>query len=507
MAGEPEQINPARENQGRVTGRVTNPNPDNGAFSDENPDLLRWRADILMDEMMLGGVDVSGADGAPKPASPVAGNPPPAVENGYGAKNGNGVYPVTGNGHAEGYHPNSATPPAPGASTRNGHEGTPPASASPAWASQENGWSSPGNGKEDHPNGSYPNGSYPNGNHPSSDHPSGAYPNGSYPNGAYPNGSYPNGTNGSDHTPVDERNGAGMNGLSANGAAPADAPNYANPAADWPASQSANGQFGAMPPPAMPDSEPDAGGYVSAMAVMPGGKKRSTLLPRMSSFDVEASIREINELHAEIAATAMPGSDGAERARHLLDKAYTILQADPMRSAEVEYYMQQVRTIVQRMRQLRRWSDLYRDRLRVYLWAWIMLSALMLVGAFVFPLQLQSFVAGVFGVDPDSAMVLNAAAFWGACFAGALGGALGTLINMARHTQREQGFFDRKYGLRGLILPIIGALGGMLIYLLFAVLYLVAGIEVSASLIATLIPAAAAFILGYSQEALFGTRA
>jgi hypothetical protein len=178
-----------------------------------------------------------------------------------------------------------------------------------------------------------------------------------------------------------------------------------------------------------------------------------------------------------------------------------------MRSAEVEYYMQQVRTIVQRMRQMRRWSDLYRDRLRIYLWAWVMFSALMAVAAFIFPLQLQSAVAGLFGLNPDSAMVLNAAAFWGACFAGALGGALGTLINMARHARREQGFFDRKYGLRGLILPIIGALGGILIYLLFAVLYLVAGIEVSASFIAALIPAAAAFILGYSQEALFGTRA
>ena len=32
---------------------------------DESPELLRWRADLLMDEMMLGGVDVSAADNAP----------------------------------------------------------------------------------------------------------------------------------------------------------------------------------------------------------------------------------------------------------------------------------------------------------------------------------------------------------------------------------------------------------------------------------------------------------
>ena len=37
-----------------------------GQHVEESPDLLRWRADLLMDEMMMGGVDVSSADAAPR---------------------------------------------------------------------------------------------------------------------------------------------------------------------------------------------------------------------------------------------------------------------------------------------------------------------------------------------------------------------------------------------------------------------------------------------------------
>src|SRR5215213_5895115 len=34
-----------------------------GSHVEESPELLRWRADLLMDEMMMGGVDLSAADG------------------------------------------------------------------------------------------------------------------------------------------------------------------------------------------------------------------------------------------------------------------------------------------------------------------------------------------------------------------------------------------------------------------------------------------------------------
>src|SRR5688572_24808803 len=59
-----------------------------GSHVEESPELLRWRADLLMDEMMMGGVDVSAADGKrtftgvdapivqrpPTPSTPANGN-------------------------------------------------------------------------------------------------------------------------------------------------------------------------------------------------------------------------------------------------------------------------------------------------------------------------------------------------------------------------------------------------------------------------------------------------
>ncbi len=89
--------------------------------------------------------------------------------------------------------------------------------------------------------------------------------------------------------------------------------------------------------------------------------------------------------------------------------------------------------------------------------------------------------------------------------AGALGGALGALINMTRHARNQHGFFDRKYGLRGLTLPIIGAIVGFIIYAGFGIVYYFVGINPSLSMIAMAVPALLAFIVGFSQESIYGT--
>ncbi len=54
------------------SGPKPNPDPDLSALPDDSPELLRWRADALMEEMMLGAVDVSAADSSRAPASPAA---------------------------------------------------------------------------------------------------------------------------------------------------------------------------------------------------------------------------------------------------------------------------------------------------------------------------------------------------------------------------------------------------------------------------------------------------
>ena len=247
------------------------------------------------------------------------------------------------------------------------------------------------------------------------------------------------------------------------------------------------------------------GGYVSAMAVMSRGPRRSSLLPRMSRFDVDALDREIAGLHEEIRVLLPVGHDQAERALHLLDKANTIAQSDPERSAEVEYYMQQVRTIVERTRQARKWSNLYRDRLRIYLLAWTLLSALVLTALLLFQFQIEAYVVVAMDVIEDGLLMRNLAGALGSMMAGALGGALGALLNMRKHTRTQYGFFDRKYGLRGLMLPIIGALVGLIVFSVFATVYYFAGINPSLSAVAMALPALIAFFFGFSQESIYGT--
>jgi hypothetical protein len=250
----------------------------------------------------------------------------------------------------------------------------------------------------------------------------------------------------------------------------------------------------------------DPAQFVSAMSVVGTSKKRSTLLPRSTELDIDNLHREISDLHGEIAALLPVGNETSERARHLLDKAYSILQSDPSRSAEVEYYMQQVRTIVQRLHQARQWSDLYRKRLHLYLWAWLGLSAVILVASFVFKNEMEEALMWLLGVGPESVFVQNWTTFIATAFAGAFGGAIGALYTMDKHARGEYSFFDRKYGLRGLILPFMGLIVGALGYLLFGLIFALLGVDPSENLTVAIIPMVAAFAFGFSQESIYGTR-
>lgn len=249
----------------------------------------------------------------------------------------------------------------------------------------------------------------------------------------------------------------------------------------------------------------DPAEFVSAMSVV-GNKKRSTLLPRSTELDIDTLNREISDLHGEIAALLPVGNETSERARHLLDKAYSILQSDPSRSAEVEYYMQQVRTIVQRLHQSRQWSDLYRKRLRVYLLGWLGLSAMVLVARFLFQMDIEDALVWVTGVSWDSWLVAHWAAFVGTTGAGAFGGALGALYTMYKHARGEYSFFDRKYGLRGLILPFMGLFVAAFGYVIFGIVFALVGINPAENLTASIVPTMAAFAFGFNQESIYGTR-
>ena len=232
---------------------------------------------------------------------------------------------------------------------------------------------------------------------------------------------------------------------------------------------------------------------------------RSTLLPRSMESDAAAAEQEIHALMSEVSAALPVGHEAAERSRHLLSKAENILQSDPTRTAEVDYYLHQVRRIVLRTRQSQMWSALYQRRLTIYLAAWIALSIVILAGRYMLQAELLAFLEDFFWIAADSVWVQFAPLTIGAMAAASLGSALSVLLNMQRHAAQEYGYFDRKYGLRGLLLPLLGVVFGLIFALVWGAICHFAGLDGTDIWIAS-IPVAAAFLLGFGQEWLYGAR-
>lgn len=235
--------------------------------------------------------------------------------------------------------------------------------------------------------------------------------------------------------------------------------------------------------------------------------RRSNLLPRMSTLDPRALQQEMVLLQTEIEQALPTGHESRERALHLLQKAYTILHADPSRSAEVDYYLQQVRTIGQRVQETLHWSNLYHRRLNLYLAAWTALSLIVITSRYVYQDGLTGAIGAMSGVDVAlSLFPHNLLTALVAFFGGALGGALGAFINMRQYAQVKQGFFDRKYSLRGLILPLIGGTIGLILCLFFGLFYSLFGADPATNLLLGALPALLAFAFGIAQEFIYGTR-
>ncbi|MBK8046712.1 MAG: hypothetical protein IPK16_06060 [Anaerolineales bacterium] len=243
----------------------------------------------------------------------------------------------------------------------------------------------------------------------------------------------------------------------------------------------------------------------SSMSFGTRGPNRSNLLPRSTDIDANAIRQEIVMLQKEVASALPPGNEAVERSRHLLNKAENLLKSDPTRSAEVDYYLQQVRRIVQRARQTQLWSGIYRKRLTSYLTAWVLLSLVVIAAIILFQDQIQQMLSTLFQLSADSPIVRQVG-LGIAIFAGALGAAIAVLLNMRRYRRRRYGFFDRKYGLRGLLLPLLGLLFGLLLAIIMALVFTFAGVNTLTTPVLLWAPGLLAFIAGFSQEWLYGAR-
>ena len=244
----------------------------------------------------------------------------------------------------------------------------------------------------------------------------------------------------------------------------------------------------------------------STMTVGVRASNRSNLLPRSTDVDTTAVKHEINSLLTEVSTTLPPGHEAVERSRHLLSKAQNLIQSDPTRSAEVDYYLQQVRRILERTHQTQTWSDIYRQRMLTYLFGWISLALVVVVGIVMFFPAVQEITAAFFAIPESSPVVLQGPVIVVGAFTGALGAAIAMLFTMRRQSQREFGYFDRKYGLRSLLLPVLGLFFGLVLSMLWAVIFTAVGVDPAQFWWALAVPALLAFVLGFGQDRLYGAR-
>ena len=435
-----------------------------GAQREDSPELLRWRADILMDEMMLGAVDVTAGQTE---------EPSPGGTASYASATSSERWPTS---------PFSGVAPSdtPSATTFNadssGSEPSASAVPEPRMAPDEDEWWRKPFAPEPRPTGD------------------------DLPYSAAPR--------------FDSSPWSGQ-------AAPSE-PATSDSTEAEPASAKSDLQDGLLRPPSALRSAsaasgstatPSAGDAPGAYASYGGGASRpwqttrTNLLPRASEGDPVALLREIDELRAEIGDFAPPTHEWSVRSRHLLDKAEYILRHNPEHTAEVEYYLNQVRAIRDRVRQTYHWSQLYYHQLRLYLGAWIGFSALALAGAFFYRQPLAEFYVLLTGAPVDGFGAQQFAFWLAAPLAGALGGSLSALVNMRRYRHLDHGFLDRKYSLRGLLLPIMALVAGLIIYVPFAlVAYFLNPTDMVAWALA-LTPVILAFLYGLFQERLYGASA
>lgn len=244
----------------------------------------------------------------------------------------------------------------------------------------------------------------------------------------------------------------------------------------------------------------------SQMAVGVRAANRSNLLPRSNEIDADTVQQEINDLLRAVTTSLPPGNEAVERSRHLLSKAQTLLQSDPTRTAEVDYYLQQVRRILQRTRQTAQWSSLYQKRLTLYLWAWLLLAAMIVVGVTLYAGAAAEFASQLVDAPAWDLVLQQVPVLVAGAFAGALGAAVSALLSMQRRSRREHGYFDRKYGLRGLLLPLLGMFFGLLLAVLAAIVYIVAEIDPTVYTWTIVVPAVLALFVGFGQEWMYGAR-
>jgi hypothetical protein len=188
-----------------------------------------------------------------------------------------------------------------------------------------------------------------------------------------------------------------------------------------------------------------------------------TVLGRLGEKRLQDLFKEIDALVVEV-AQVLSVDKGLEEALNLLREARDISLETPRQFDEAEYRVARVRAMLERKRNISRWSLIYGYPVLLYQVVWFLL----LLGSLLFDHSLAVFIANLTEVtfsDMASLSMEHIFPLWNTMAWGGIGGVVGSLYSLYWHAAVEQDF-DKQYLMWYIVQPIMGVILGGIVYLI-----------------------------------------
>jgi hypothetical protein len=222
---------------------------------------------------------------------------------------------------------------------------------------------------------------------------------------------------------------------------------------------------------------------------------------RIKDSDLKRLDREIDELYKETVAS-LSGEDEAQAAFEGLRRARMMLLLEPEQFAEIEYLVNQIKAMLNRVQQSAEWGPHYGPRILAYEVLWLAFLGFFAVITLIPNTGLSRWVAYLLGTTGTSeelnwVMMLISTVCWGG-----IGGVTGALWSLHYHVSVRRDF-DRAENLWYFVQPIMGMVLGAMVYLIIGAGFLVVQVDMSAAdaaFGARLLPATIALVVGFRQN-------
>lgn len=222
---------------------------------------------------------------------------------------------------------------------------------------------------------------------------------------------------------------------------------------------------------------------------------------RIKDSDLKRLDREIDELYKETVAS-LSGEDEAQAAFEGLRRARMMLLLEPEQFAEIEYLVNQIKAMLNRVQQSAEWGPHYGPRILIYEVLWLAFLGFFAVITLIPNTGLSRWVAYLLGsgtatVELNWVMMLISTVCWGG-----IGGVTGALWSLHYHVSVRRDF-DRAENLWYFVQPIMGMVLGAMVYLIIGAGFLVVQVDLSAAdaaFGARLLPATIALVVGFRQN-------